>query len=122
MDITYNWQYNNIQVIVQSGTLSNVVISTQWVRSAASSDGVYQTFTQGEVGFLPPNPSDFIDFQNLTKDEMTSWVVGILGQSYVDGVDATMAAQLEAQANPTVVIKPAPWNPANAQPLSNPVQ
>jgi hypothetical protein len=67
----------------------------------------------------PVNPGDFtVPATPVAGEPSGRWTLAI----YVDGVDATMAAQLEAQANPTVVIKPAPWNPANAQPLSNPVQ
>jgi len=115
MEILYDWQYSNIQVELDSEGLQDVVVSAQWRRIATSDDGKYTAFAQGEVGFLPPNQADFIPFADLTKEEMTTWVIDVLGQSNVNGIDQTLANQIDTAANPSVVVKPAPWNPEDAQ-------
>jgi hypothetical protein len=122
VEIVYDWQYTDIQVELDSEGLQDVVVSTQWRRIAASVDGQYTAFSQGQAGFPPPDPNDFIPFQDLTKEEMTTWVIDVLGQSNVNGIDATLASQIETAANPTVVVKPAPWGPADGEALSDSVQ
>ena len=108
MAITYDWIFNPLTVKPAEGSLTDVVITVDWRRTAV--DGQYSASCYGQVSLGPPAPSDFTPYFDLTKDQVQGWVVSVLGQDQVDAYDVSLAQQIENQKNPPSIQLPPPWN------------
>ena len=59
----------------------------------------YSASNYGTCGFTPdPSASDFIAYDSLTEADVIGWVQAELDQ---DAIEASLAAQIEADKNPT---------------------
>lgn len=108
MAITYDWNFHPLKVKPQDGTLTDVVITVDWRRTA--SDGDYSSSIYGQIYLTAPDPDNYTDFADLTKSQVQNWVITALTQEVVDQYDSSLATEIEQQKNPSVVIKSAPWN------------
>jgi hypothetical protein len=84
----------------------DVVFTVHWTLSGT--DGTYSGSSYGSVGITLTEGSTFTPYADLTLDQVLGWV-------WANGVDkdateAAVAAQIEAQINPTVVTPPLPWS------------
>ena len=84
----------------------DVVFTVHWTLSGT--DGTYTGSSYGSVGITLTEGSTFTPYADLTLDQVLGWV-------WTNGVDkdateAAVAAQIEAQINPTVVTPPLPWS------------
>jgi hypothetical protein len=107
MAIIYDWIFNPLSVKPQDSTLTDVVITVDWRRTAT--DGDYASSVYGQIYLDAPDPDNYTDFADLTKSQVQSWVVAALTQETVDQYDIGLAADIERQKNPPVVYKSAPW-------------
>jgi hypothetical protein len=105
MAITTTFNILSMNVVPTMDNLSQVVISV--VSQVVSTNGMYaaqQTFTDV---VSPPNPQDFIPYQNLTQAEVMKWIPD-------HGADpvvlAYLANNINEQQNPPVVTPPLPWS------------
>ena len=108
MAITYDWIFNPLTVKPAEGSLTDVVITIDWRRTAT--DDQYSASCYVQVSLGPPAPSDFTPYSDLTKDQVQGWVVSVLGQDQVDAYDISLAQQIENQKNPPSIQLPPPWN------------
>ena len=73
------------------------VIVAHWRATAV--DGDFSASSYGTCGFTPdPSASDFIAYDSLTEADVIGWVQAELDQ---DAIEASLAAQIEADKNPT---------------------
>jgi len=73
------------------------VIVAHWRATAV--DGDFSASNYGTVGFTPdPSASGFIAYDSLTEADVIGWVQAELDQ---DAIEASLAAQIEADKNPT---------------------
>ena len=73
------------------------VIVAHWRATAV--DGDYSASSYGTCGFTPdPSASGFIAYASLTEADVIGWVQAELDQ---DAIEASLAAQIEADKNPT---------------------
>lgn len=107
MAITYDWIFNPLTIRPAEGSLSDVVITIDWRRTAV--DGEYASSVYGQVNLGPPDPDDYTAFSDLTKTQVEGWVVAALTQSVVDEYDASLAVNIEQQKNPPTIPMPPPW-------------
>ena len=107
MAITYDWIFNPLTVKPAEGSLTDVVITVDWRRTAT--DGQYSADVYGQVSLGPPNPTDYTEFADLTKAQVQGWVVGLLTQATVDQYDAGLAQSIADQKNPPTIPLPPPW-------------
>lgn len=73
------------------------VVVAHWRATAV--DGDFSASSYGTCGFTPdPSASGFIAYDSLTEADVIGWV-----QAEVDknGIEASLAAQIEADKNPT---------------------
>ena len=93
MAITYNWTIANLEHNVADGG----VIVAHW--RVTAQDGDYSSSAYGTVGFTPdPTAEGFIPYADLTEADVLTWVWGSVGK---DETEANLAAQIDAQKNPT---------------------
>ena len=93
MAITYNWTIANCEHDIATGGI-NVV---HWRVSAE--DGEYSASAYGTVGLTPdPSSPDFVAYADVTEAMALGWVWGSVDK---DETEANLAAQIDAQKNPT---------------------
>ena len=108
MTITYDWIFNPLTVKPAEGSLTDVVITVDWRRTAV--DAEYGSSTYGQVSLGPPDPSDFTEFSDLTKSQVENWVVGVLTQPVVDEYNISLSRQIENQKHPQTLQLTPPWS------------
>ena len=73
------------------------VVVAHWRATAV--DGDFSASSYGTVGFTPdPSASGFIAYDSLTEADVIGWVQAEVDQ---DAIEASLAAQIEADKNPT---------------------
>ena len=73
------------------------VVVAHWRATAV--DGDFSASSYGTCGFTPdPSASGFIAYDSLTEADVLGWVQAELDQ---DAIEASLAAQIEADKNPT---------------------
>ena len=106
MTTTYNWTVVQMQAYPEYEGEPDVVFTVHWTLSGT--DGTYSGSSYGSVGITLTEGATFTPYADLTLDQVLGWV-------WANGVDkdateAAVAAQIEAQINPTVVTPPLPWS------------
>jgi hypothetical protein len=93
MAITYNWTIANCEHDIATGGI-NVV---HW--RVLAEDGEYSASAYGTVGLTPdPSSPDFVAYADVTEAMALGWVWGSVDK---DETEANLAAQIDAQKNPT---------------------
>jgi len=73
------------------------VIVAHWRATAV--DGDFSASSYGTCGFTPdPSASGFIAYDSLTEADVIGWVQAEVDK---DAIEASLAAQIEADKNPT---------------------
>ena len=98
------WDVKTVDVYPTKADYSNVIYNVHWRVTktegedyAASSYGT-QTLNTDELG-------SFIDFDKVTIEEVQAWVIDAMGEEAVTALEASLAAQIESQKNPTTETK-----------------
>jgi hypothetical protein len=108
LDITYNWNFNPLESYPTASGETDVVFLVHWQLHAntgsynASSIGIQHIATL-ESGSI------FIPFSELTKDIVYGWITSSMGSESIDRMYAGLAASIESQINPPVLVQQAPW-------------
>lgn len=85
MGYTYNWIINQLKK-QNSGSLSDIIIGTQWKVTGIDDDGYSGSFS-GATPFKPSdvNISDFTEFNSLTEEKVIGWIQNVVsGSSYTN--------------------------------------
>ena len=73
------------------------VVIAHWRATAV--DGDFSASSYGTCGFTPdPSASGFIAYDSLTEADVVGWVQAEVDK---DAIEASLAAQIEADKNPT---------------------
>jgi hypothetical protein len=89
--ISYNWQIVNMD----RKTTYGFVVTVHY--SVLATDGDYSANTYGTVGYTEEAGKSYIPYDQLTKDEVVTWVKDTLG---ADTVEESLATQIEALKHP----------------------
>jgi hypothetical protein len=93
MAITYDWTIAQCEHEVATGGIT----VAHWRVSAV--DGDYSASAYGSCGFNPdPAAPGFVPYADVTEAEVLGWVWGSVDK---DETEANLAAQIDAQKNPT---------------------
>jgi myo-inositol-hexaphosphate 3-phosphohydrolase len=95
----YNWNVVQMDRLTSDG----FVVTVHYTVNAV--DGDYTASTYGTVGYTEQPDEQYIPYADLTEAEVVGWVQESLGK---DTVEASLAAQIEAQKNP-VQESGVPW-------------
>jgi len=97
--ITYTWNCGTVDIYISESGLSDVVYNVHWIVSGVDDLG-NTTSNIGVQTLDTSNITDFIPFNNLTYDQITSWTMNAMGQERVDLIEEDIAIKLEQIANP----------------------
>ena len=116
MAITYNWNFDPLEVEYSSASLANVVKTVHWQYTADTVDtsslgvsGSFQGRNIGTVNLDPVASADFTAYESLTEALVTGWVTASLGDDQVTGIKASVSGSLRDQLNPPTGPKTKPW-------------
>jgi hypothetical protein len=102
----FNWTISALDCAVKDGALNNVVQTIHWRYSATDADG-NTAETYGAQSIAQPDPNNFINFEELTKTELESWLEGAMD---VDAMQESLESQIELIKNPVKVTLNPPYN------------
>ena len=96
-----NWVISQLERTLDTGG----VVVAHWRATATETVGerdeavTYSASNYGTVGFTPdPSASGFIAYDSLTEADVVGWVQAEVDK---DAIEASLAAQIEADKNPT---------------------
>jgi len=108
MAIDYNWNFNPLESYPTASGKTDVVFLVHWqLYASTGSYGASSIGTQAIAALQ--SGSTFIPFNELTKDVVYGWVTSSMSSGSVDVIYAGLAANIENQINPPVLIQQAPW-------------
>jgi hypothetical protein len=100
----YNWIISAMEVKLSEGEMKDVVTLVHWRRTAT--DGEFSADTYGTCSVGNPAPEEFVSYEDLTKEEVESWLEASLD---VAEIDANLDAQVELKKNPIDATLPPPF-------------
>lgn len=103
------WTITNINVYPHHEGEADVVCSASW--NVSGTDGTYSGSLNGATAFKLNPDAEYIQFDQLTEEQVLSWVFDSLGEESKATAEADVDAQI-AYAASQAQAKPMPW--ANA--------
>ena len=99
-----NWTISELNRTLPDG----MVYTAHW--RVSDTDGDASGSVYGTISFPAKDPSDpsFIPYDQLTEAQVLQWVFDAMGADTVAAHEANVAAQIEAQKNPTTAAG-VPW-------------
>ena len=107
MAITYEWVFGPLETTLQEDGMTNVVKTVHWRLNAV--DGNYSETTYGTVGLESPTLSTFIDYEDLTKEQVQGWVENALGAERVAEMKRSLENSINLKKNPVSATLAPPW-------------
>jgi hypothetical protein len=102
--MTTVWNITKLICKTDNASLTNVVYRIMWECKKQDVSGTF-VFETGMCTLPQPDPNDFIQFNNLTKTNVVSWVHLVLGQDYLNTIETRLTARLTERLN-TVELNP----------------
>lgn len=100
MAITYTWKINTLKVR-NEGSLENVVVQTYWTKTGTDENGNQGTFNGATPFTKDPNDASgpFIPFEQLTEQDVLSWIQSVVVGSYEEHVNNQIQKQIDDKIN-----------------------
>jgi len=96
------WDVKTVDVYPTKEDHSNVIYNVHWrVSKTEGEDEEYSASSYGTQTLNTDELGSFIDFDSVTTEEVQAWVVSAMGEEAVADLEASLAAQIEDQKNPT---------------------
>jgi len=93
------WDVKTVDVYPTKEDHSNVIYNVHWRVSKTEED--YSASSYGTQTLNTDELGSFIDFDSVTTEEVQAWVIAAMGEEAVGDLEASLAAQIEDQKNPT---------------------
>lgn len=109
-NIEYTWNINAVRVQDQ-GTKAQAVVFVDWQKIGTNPEGIQGVYHgSSELSAQSVPDSEFIKFEDLTKEKVVEWISAIVVDSFEDFVNNAIHQEIAAQINPIVDV-PLPWEP-----------
>jgi hypothetical protein len=106
-DIIYSWNFNPLAVVYNVDGLTNVVNVVHWQFTGAT--GSFANTVIGTVSLNTPDTGSFVEYDDLTKEIVTGWVEGTLGEERVASISASVSTSIALQIAPVQGTMTPPW-------------
>lgn len=103
----YSWDITKLSCYPMYENNTNVVFSVSWRRRIKNAE--YSAEVCGTQNIPIKLDNDFIPYDHLTKMQVESWLIAALGDTFIQDMDANLAAQVAALINPPVIHPALPW-------------
>lgn len=107
MTIEYTWKIVQLECYPEMDGETDVVCNASWTLEGR--DGVYIGSTYGNQAIPVTSGGNFIPYDQLTQAQVVDWVQQAMGADRIAQQEKNIAAQIENQKNPPVVVPPLPW-------------
>jgi methyl-accepting chemotaxis protein len=105
-DTIFSWKIDNLEIISNHESLKDVVKSVHYTYT-----GVYENYSgqiSGTVGLDPPNALNYIPYQDLTQEQVISWLhakydISLFNKNIIEQI------QTQIPAPPVTTIFGLPW-------------
>lgn len=95
---TYTWKINAVDCYTSKDGLENVAYNVHWTFIAT--DGEHTASSIGVNSIGSPNPDNFTPFDQLTEEQVVSWITASMD---VEQMQANLDKQIEDLVAPKVV-------------------
>ena len=99
--MTYDWNCKTVDVHPQAEGETNVVYNVHWI--VTGTEGEYTASIIGTQIVTVDPETPFIPFEDLTNEIVVEWTKEAMGEDQVAQIEATIAAAIEDQINPSSV-------------------
>ena len=94
------WIVSNLEHEIADGAV--IVSHWQTVDSEVVDDVTYSGRSYGTCGFAPdPSSPSYVPYADITEEMAIGWTKDSLGEEQVESIEASIAAQIDAEKNPT---------------------
>jgi hypothetical protein len=106
----YTWAIKQLNVIPSKGQHTDVVHSIEW--DVTGVDGDDSASTSGALSINTDNVQNFVAYENLTEEQVLSWLFAVLGQDGKQKAEAQVQAVIEAKRSTVAIVPKAslPWS------------
>jgi len=98
------WDVKTVDVYPTKADHSNVIYNVHWRVSKTEGED-YSATIYGTQSLNTDDLDSFIDFDKVKLAQVEAWVVSAMGEEALAELGASLAAQIEAQKNPTTETK-----------------
>lgn len=99
--INFEWVKPILEVKLIDGSLENVIKTVHW-RYKGTDENEVSADVYGAQSLSDPDANDFIEFEDMTNENVYSWLESILD---VEALEENITSQIELINNPIQVIK-----------------
>ena len=113
MAITYTWKVTSLKTKNVADNMPNAVVQTYWQKIGTDENGNTGTFSGATPFTVDPTDESgpFIPFDQLTEEDVLTWIKSIVVGSYEEHVNGQIQKQIDEKVNP-VSEASLPWAPA----------
>lgn len=104
---TYIWSIGQLDCKPQEDGLTDIVVVGHWRVDAT--DGTHTAGVYGTQSFTLEQGSNFTPFEDLTEEQVVSWVQESMGIDAVTALQENLDNQIEALVHPAIVSPTLPW-------------
>jgi hypothetical protein len=97
---TFAWNIAQLQRKLSDGAVYTAHWTVNATRTVEDGDDLIAG-SYGSVGFGDPDPDNFIEYDELTKEEVVQWVQDALGEEQVETIEVGLSIQLDNAETPT---------------------
>lgn len=112
-EITYNWTFSPLEIVYNEEGLTDVINVVHWQYHATYETSPTSSISQQSIGTValpaPTEPEGFIPFADVTKEQVTNWVVAAMGEEAVTRMQESLSGSIAYQLHPTKGIVSPPW-------------
>ena len=101
--INYTWNCQTVDAYPQDGEYTDVVYNVHYRVQGEDSETAYQSDIIGTQILSVSDITEFKPFNELTNEDAVAWCKSAIGEEQVDQIQATIAAAIEDQVNPSSV-------------------
>jgi len=107
MNNIYTWIVDSLDCFPNLDNQSNVVSNIHW--RVNGTDGTNFATVYGSQPLTYEAGNTFISYQNLTQENVISWLQVAMGAEQMATIQTSLANQLAILSNPPIVTLPLPW-------------
>jgi hypothetical protein len=107
MTITYTWEFTKFKAHQTLNGLNNVVYNIDYIYTGSDGEG-HAAQVAGNVGLGAPDPSTFVEFDQLTESQVISMVENALTFA-LPNFQQTITDRIAQQISPVTVELGKPW-------------
>ena len=102
--ITYDWNCKTVDVMPAKDGFNNVIFQVHWIVTGISDDAEPITATVYGVESLDTdNITNFISFENITNEQVATWVIDKMGDYRVSKIEENINKQINEIKNPSSI-------------------